>query len=198
VIRRLAWWCLAAGLLASCTGAGRPTLSDDTLPEPRCSADGMPIGPLDSDGLPSPVAARRQELVDAAVACDYRALGRLAFENSVDLRYEGEPMPVAQWREREHDGQPILRPLAGLLSLAHTRDEEDGARRFTWPTAVDWPSADVAPSPERSALRELVGEAGIFGWAEAGGYGGWRTSITANGDWTRFWYGPVDGEYEDP
>ena len=187
--------CLAAGLLTSCAGAGRPTLSADTTLEPRCSADGMQIGPLDSDGLPSPVAARRQELIDAAVACDYRALSRLARENGVDLRYEGEPMPVAQWRERERDGQPILGPLAGLLSLAHTRDQVDGARRFTWPTAVDWPSADLGNAQDRVALRGVVGEAGIFGWAEAGGYVGWRTSITADGTWTRFWYGPVDGEH---
>lgn len=195
MIRRLVVLALAAGLLASCAGAGRPTLSDDTVPESRCSADGMQIDPLDSDGIPSAVAARRQELIDAAVACDYRALQRLARENGVDLRYEGDPMPVSQWREREHDGQPILRPLAGLLSLAHTRDEVDGAERFTWPTAVDWPFADVADAQERAALAEVVGEAGIFGWAEAGGYVGWRTSITADGTWTRLWYGPTDDEY---
>ncbi len=196
MIRRLVVVGLVAGVVASCAGAGRPTLSDDTVPQPRCSADGMQPDPLDSDGMPSAVAARRQALIDAALACDYRALSRLARENGVDLRYEGEPMPVSQWREREHDGIPILRPLAGLLTLPHTRDEVDGAQRFTWPTAVDWPVADAADRQERAALREVVGEAGIFGWTEAGGYVGWRTSINADGTWSRFWYGPVDGEYD--
>ena len=69
---------VVAGLATACAGAGRPELTDETLPGGRCSADGMDVGPVDSDGLPSPVAARRQELIDAAVACDYRALARLA------------------------------------------------------------------------------------------------------------------------
>ena len=56
--------------------------------------------------------------------------------------------------------------------------------------------ADGTGGQERAALGEVVGEAGIFGWAEAGGYVGWRTSITGDGTWSRFWYGPVDGEYD--
>ncbi len=188
---------IAVVVLTSCAGAGRPELTDDTLPGRRCSADGMAVGPVDSDGLPSPVARRRQELIDAAVACDYRRLGRLALQSGVDVRFEGQEVPVRQWREWEHEGTPVLRPLAGLLGLAYARDEADGGQqRFTWPTAVDWPFADVASGRERAELLDVVGEAGIFGWAEAGGYAGWRTSIAADGTWARFWYGPVDGEYD--
>jgi hypothetical protein len=61
---------------------------------------------------------------------------------------------------------------------------------------VDWPFADVADPRDRQALFDVVGESGIFGWAEAGGYSGWRTSIALDGTWTRFWFGPVDGEYD--
>src|SRR5215218_8429315 len=127
-------------LAAACSGPERPTLTDDTVSDRRCSADGMVVEPPDSDGLPSPVAARRQELVDAALDCDYRALNRLARRTGVDLRIEGETVPSNQWRERENDGMAILGPLAGILSLPHVR--RDGG--FVWPNAVDWPFADVA------------------------------------------------------
>ena len=193
-MRRFLTLCLVVGLLSSCSGAGRPELSDETVPDRRCSADGMVVGPVDSDGMPSPVAARRQELIDAAVACDYRSLARLARADGVDIRMEGEIVPVAQWREREHDDMAILRPLAGLLGLAHVRQSEDERTLFTWPIAVDWPFADVGDGRDRAALLEIVGEGGIFGWAESGGYAGWRTSISEDGTWTRFWFGPVDRE----
>jgi hypothetical protein len=156
----------------------------------------MVVPALQSDGIPSPVAERRQELIDAAIDCDYRALGRLARETGVDIRVEGETVPVRQWREREHDGQPILRPLAGILTLEHVRRDGDQGVEFVWPNAVDWPFADVADGRDRQALLEAVGEAGVFGWREAGGYSGWRTTIGADGDWLTFWYGPVDGEYD--
>ena len=185
-----------AGLASACSGAGRPTLTDDTHAERECSADGMVIPEQDSDGIPSTVATRRQELIDAAVACDYRELGRIARQTGVDIRIEGEVVPVRQWREREHDAQPILRPLAGILSLAHVRRTGDGGEEFVWPNAVDWPFADVADGRDRQALLEVVGEQGIFGWREAGGYSGWRTTIGADGGWLTFWYGPIEGEYD--
>jgi hypothetical protein len=196
-MRRLLVTALVVAAAASaCSDASRPTLTDDTLAERRCSADGMTVPELQSDGIPSPVAARRQELIDAAVNCDYRKPSRLARDNHVDIRIEGETVPVAQWREREHDAQPILRPLAGILALEQVRRDGDRGEEFVWPNAVDWPFADVADERDRQALLEAVGEAGIFGWREAGGYAGWRTSIGADGTWQTFWYGPVDGEYD--
>ncbi len=186
---------VGALLLGACGGAGRPELSDQTLPPRACSADGLVVGPLDSDGIPSAVARTRQQLIDAAVACDYRALGRLARRHGVDLRFEGEVVPVAQWEEREHDGMPILRPLAGLLGLAWSRGEGAGGGQgdsaFTWPTAVDWPFKDVADGQERAALVEVVGEEGIYGWGEHGGYVGWRTTIAGDGTWASFLLGPA-------
>lgn len=194
--RLLATVLVVAGLATACSSAERPTLTDDTLAERRCSADGMVVPELQSDGIPSPVAARRQELIDAAVACDYRTLARLARETGVDIRMEGEVVPVRQWREREHDAQPILRPLAGILMLEHVRRDGEQGEEFAWPNAVDWPFADVADGQDRQDLLEVVGEAGIFGWREAGGYSGWRTTIGADGGWLTFWYGPIEGEYD--
>jgi hypothetical protein len=196
-MRRLVAMALTTLVLAtSCSGAGRPEVSEDTLPERECSADGLVVGEIDNDGLPSPVAQTRQQLIDAAVGCNYRTLSRLAQDDQVDIRFEGEIVPVGQWREREHDDVAILRILAGLLSLANVRRQADGTTQFVWPTAVDWPFADVGNGRERRDLLEVVGERGIFGWSEAGGYSGWRVAIGADGRWLNFWYGPVEGEYQ--
>jgi hypothetical protein len=120
----------------------------------------------------------------------------MARDARVDLRYEGDAIPVRAWRELEHDGAPVLRPLAGLLSLAHVRRQTGDGLEFTWPTAVDWPFADVGNARDRRALQEIVGEDGIFGWAEAGGYAGWRVAIGPDGRWLHLWYGPIEGDYE--
>jgi len=181
-------------VLAGCAGGDRPTLSDDTVPARACSADGLVVLPVDTDGIPAPVARRRQSVIDAAVDCDYATLRRIARHDGLVISIDGEVVPVGQWEHREADGQPILRPLAGILSLAHVTEGEGDARTFIWPTAVGWPFADVAPADERQALVDVVGEEGIFGWAGTGGYAGWRTSIDADGTWAMLAYGPLPGQ----
>lgn len=184
---------VATAVLAGC--AERPVLTDETLPGRRCSAEGLTVGPVDNDGIPAAVAATRQALIDAAVACDYGELGTRSVADATDLQYEGEAFPVRQWRRTERQGTEVLAPLARLLALAPVRVRDGDTVRFTWPSAVEWPFADVAPPGERRELVEAVGRDGIFGWSEAGGYAGWRVSIAPDGRWTRYWYGPVEGEY---
>ncbi len=178
---------VAALVAAGCGGAGRPELTDETMPDRECSADGMTVGPVDNDGLPSAVARTRQALIDAATACDYRALRRLANRDGLEISFDGDVVPPTQWRDREAEGLAILRPLAGLLGLSYAREGQS----FTWPIAVEWAFADVGDEPDRSALAEVVGEAGIYGWADGGGYEGWRTTIADDGHWAAFLLGPA-------
>jgi hypothetical protein len=187
-VRRTAALLVVVLVAFGCSGAGRPELTDETLPERECSADGMVVGPLDNDGLPSEVARTRQELVDAATACNYHALRRLARQDGLTISFDGDAVPPRLWRDREAEGLAILRPLAGLLGLAYARD----GGQFTWPTAVEWAFSDVGDPAEREALAEVVGEAGIYGWGGGGGYEGWRTTIAADGHWATFLLGPVD------
>lgn len=197
VLRRTLALLIALGVGASALTAcaERPVLTDETLPGRRCSADGLAVGPIDNDGIPAAVAATRQALIDAAVACDYGELGTRSAADATDLQYESEAFPVRRWRRTERQGTEVLAPLARLLALAPVRVRDGDSVRFTWPSAVDWPSADVAPPGERRELVEAVGRDGIFGWSEAGGYAGWRVTIAPDGRWTRYWYGPVEGEY---
>jgi hypothetical protein len=178
-------------VLVGCSGAGRPTLSEDTVPPLECSADGMTITEFAAEGVAPGVAATRQAIVDAAVDCDYEALLDLAAAGPVSVTLDGTDVPVADWERREAEGKPILRLVAGILTLVPATTATDGS--VTWPSAVDWQFSDVAPGDERQALIDVVGETGIFGWEETGGYAGWRTAIAADGSWSSVTLGPAPG-----
>jgi hypothetical protein len=152
----------------------------------------MTVGPVDNDGIPEPVAEQRQALIDRAVECDFRGITELARSSNTRVVIDGADVPPRRFRALEEDGQPVLRYLAGLLGLAHHSDGSGADRTFTWPSAVGWPFADVAPGDERAALVGVVGEDGIFGWSETGGYAGWRTTIGADGTWQSFSFGPAE------
>lgn len=176
---------------SGCGGGGRPTLTDDT-PAPRaCSADGLRTAEPDAEGLTAEVASTRRRIVAAATECDYDALIRLGAAGPVSVTLDGAEVPVTDWEGREAEGVPILRSVAGILGLAPAAPGTDGST--TWPSAVDWPFSDVAPGDERRALIDVVGEQGIFGWSETGGYAGWRTTIAADGTWTAVTLGPAPG-----
>jgi hypothetical protein len=178
-------------VLAACSGAGRPTLSQDTAPPLECSADGMNGADLTAEGVAPDVAATRQAIVDAAVDCDYDALLDLAAAGPVSVTLDGTDTPVAEWEHREGEGERILGFVAGILTLVPAPAAADGS--VTWPSAVDWQFSDVAPGDERQALIDVVGESGIFGWEETGGYAGWRTTIAADGAWSSVTLGPTPG-----
>jgi hypothetical protein len=174
-----------------CTGGGRPSLSAETLAPRACSADGMVTPQSGAEGLTPTVAATRQAIMDAAIECDYTTLETLAGDGGLRAVFDGIEVPVADWERREAEGMAILRPLAGILSLVPAAATADGS--VTWPSAVDWRFSDVAPGDERRALVEVLGENGVFGWAETGGYAGWRTTISADGAWSSATLGPSPG-----
>src|SRR5262245_36540973 len=87
---------LVALLASGCAGAGRPTLGD-TLPDRECSADGMVVPTFVNDGIPDAVARRRQALIDAAVACDWRTLRQMARHDGLAISFDGQRIPAARW-----------------------------------------------------------------------------------------------------
>lgn len=189
MIARVFLLAAAIGLAATaCSGAGRPTLTDDTAPPRNCSAEDMGLPPVDAEGIVPAVSSTRQAVIDAAVACDWDALIDLASTGPLSVTIDGQAVPVDQWEAREGDGQPILRFVAGVLALPPAEAAPDGV--VSWPSALDWAFSDVAPGDERQALADVVGEDGIYGWAETGGYAGWRTSITGDGTWASVASGP--------
>jgi hypothetical protein len=158
-------------------------------PQIRCSATGALGTPLPAQDLPSAVAEVRQRIFDAALACDYEALEAIALEKGegFTFSYGGGTDASEFWRARE-EGDAVepnpgpMRSLATILTMPFTRNE---AGSYAWPTAY-------SENPTEEAWEALV-VSGLYAQEEVDamrtggtGYLGYRTAITADGDWQFF------------
>ena len=155
-------------------------------PEVECSTADLRLTLPDQE-LPQPVADVRERIFGAAVACDYETLEQIALEQGEGFTFSygagPDDSPAAHWRELEESGvEEPMRVLATILTLPHTRNESGS---YAWPNAYN-----EAPTDE--AWQALV-DAGLYTQEEidgmrAGGTGylGYRTAITAEGDWQFF------------
>lgn len=160
-----------------------PTSTTVTLPAGGCSTAGMRVTMVEQD-LPTPVAATREAIFDAAVACDYDALAALTDER---FSYtfgnpDEEPLP-GYWRTQEADGQPVLRSLVLVLNLPNVERELDGDRRYR-----SWPSADQEHRSDADwdALVGLYSEDDVAQFRRDDMYTGWRAGIDDTGRWMYF------------
>ena len=165
-----------------------PTTPADTTPdgEGACSSSGLRLTLAEQD-LPPAVAAVRQRVFDAAVACDYDTLEEIALEQGegFTFSYGGGTDASEYWRSVEEGAAETpepMRALATILTLPYTRNESGS---YAWPTAY-------SESPTEDAWRDLV-DAGLYGAeqveqmkTQGTGYLGYRTAITADGDWQFF------------
>ena len=141
---------------------------------------------LPDEDLPQAVADVRQRVFDAALACDYETLEQIALEQGEGFTFSYGAGPddsaAEHWRELEESGaEEPLRVLATILTLPHTRNESGS---YAWPTAY-------SEAPTDEAWQALV-DAGLYTQEQidsmkaAGSYLGYRTAITADGDWQFF------------
>ena len=153
-------------------------------PEGECSTAGLRLTLPDQE-LPQPVADVRERIFGAAVACDYETLEQIALEEGAGFTYTlgvEADSAAGHWRELEESGtEEPMRILATILTLPYTRNESGS---YAWPNAYN-----EAPTDE--AWQALV-DAGLYAeeTVEAmklgGSYLGYRTAITADGDWQFF------------
>jgi hypothetical protein len=152
-------------------------------PEVTCSTAGLRLT-LAEQQLPAEVADVRKRVFDAAIACDYDTLEQIALEKGAGFTfsYGGETDASEYWRKLEADGaEKPMRALATILTLPYARNETGS---YAWPTAY-------SEHPTEEAWQALV-DAGLYTQDEidsmktAGSYLGWRTAITADGDWQFF------------
>jgi hypothetical protein len=154
-----------------------------TEPEASCSTSTVRTT-LPEQELPGAVASVRQRIFDAAVACDYETLQQIALEQGegFTFSYGAETSAAKFWRGLEESGETPLLDLVRILSIPHTRNETGS---YAWPSAYD-------ETPTDEDWKALV-DAGLYAQAEVDemkaqntGYLGWRTAITAEGDWQFF------------
>ena len=154
-------------------------------PEVTCSTAGVRLT-LPEQELPPEVADVRERIFGAAVACDYETLEQIALEKGAGFTfsYGGETDASEYWRSLEEDpaAEPKpMRTLATILTMPYTRNESGS---YAWPTAYN-------ESPTDDAWQALV-DAGLYTQEQidsmkaGGSYLGYRTAITADGDWQFF------------
>jgi hypothetical protein len=176
-VRRFSLFALiasAAVLLGVGAASARTTAS--------CSARGLSAS-LPAQKIPAKVASVRARIAKAAVACNYQALQRIAYEkDSFSFSFGSEKSPAAYWKQQEARGDRPLARLVKILGLPVTRNE---AGAYAWPsaytehpTAKDWNALVRAGVYARAAVDRM----------RKGGnmYFGYRSAITKTGDWQFF------------
>lgn len=151
----------------------------------ECSTAGLRLTLPDQD-LPSPVADVRKRVFDAAVACDYDTLEQIALEQGEGFTYSygvEADSAAGHWQELEESGtDEPMRILATILTMPYTRNESGS---YAWPTAYSESPTDEAWQALVDAGLQTQGEVDLM--REQGtGYLGYRTAITAEGDWQFF------------
>jgi hypothetical protein len=154
-----------------------------TEPEAGCSTSTVRTT-LPEQELPEAVASVRRRIFDAAIACDFDALQAIALEQGegFTFSYGAETSAADFWRGLEESGETPMLDLVRIISIPYTRNESGS---YAWPSAYEERPAD-------EDWQALV-DAGLYTQAEVDemraqntGYLGWRTAITAEGDWQFF------------
>jgi hypothetical protein len=151
----------------------------------ECSTSGLRLT-LPEQKLPAAVAEVRQRIYDAAVACDYDTLEQIALEKGAGFTFSyGSGTDASEyWREVEESSSEEPKPmraLATILTMPFTRNESGS---YAWPTAY-------SENPSEEAWQALAASGlysqDVVDQMKAGGmYLGYRTAITAAGDWQFF------------
>lgn len=174
------------------TGTTAPPIAPPTTTAPsttstaiagRCSASGVQEPPTQA-GLPSAVAATRDEIATAARACDYERLGELAAAGSSEFSFTfgAAQDPAEFWRQAEAEGQEPLRFLVELLARPYRAEPPT----YVWPSAYSYPSWAEVPESDRRALRPLYGDEDMRHFEAFGSYVGYRIGISSEGEWLFF------------
>lgn len=154
--------------------AAEPTESPDVGATPTgqtsCSAATLSTDFPPPAGLPAPVAETRSEILQAAVNCDYEELAALGMEPDGAFQYSTEEesagpdaKPAEFWAAQEEAGAEPMAHLIGILS---------GEPVYQPVTEQEDPGSGS--------------EEGYYNWPAAADPAGWKTAITAGGDWIFF------------
>jgi hypothetical protein len=139
---------------------------------------------LPKQELPPAVAEVRERIFAAVSECDFEALEKIAlekdgFEFSFD---EAGDSAAAYWSQLEANAADSPMYVLALILTMSTARNEAGAH--TWPGAY-------TENPSDAAWQEII-DAVLYTPQEidqmraANSYTGWRTAITADGDWQLF------------
>jgi hypothetical protein len=157
-------------------------------PPGKCSAQRLGGLLKPEAGVPSTVAATRERIGRAAVACDYDALGRLASEGAAPFTFTYGDATRAEtyWRNEELTGARPLSKLVKILSLEPATRRTGEETQFVWPAAYAYDSWVAVPDAQKDALRAVYTPPQIAEFRDQHSYIGYRVGISATGEWLFF------------
>jgi hypothetical protein len=140
-----------------------------------------------AEALPALVVEKRDALIVAAEDRDWQVLRELIPDRGFDFSFGVSDDPIAYWKDREAEGEPVLDILTTLLEGPWARNEPTnrGEILYVWPApsvkpADEWNRKDIAILRRTSSARE------IELYRDLGHYIGWRVGIWEDGTWSSF------------
>ena len=171
-----------------------PVPSENEIARGNCSAGDSQVTAYDwpEHGVPAAVEEVRNQIIVAAIACDYETLEEIALAagDGFSFSYGGDESPARFWRQRERDAQRFAEPtseymryLVSILDLPYCKESgPDGRVYYVWPrvhcgarTAGDWDD-----------LKGLYTDEQIEMMRTGDSYLGFRVGILESGDWVYF------------
>jgi hypothetical protein len=177
------------------------TTASAVVPEGQVGAclDADVDRPARQADLPEPVAAMRDRIIAAALACDADALVDLGGANLDDPFTAGSKLePSLREIDQQHEplrgsgDPPVLEILLGVLDTPPAEVTfGDGSPGFVWPAAAVYDTWEEVPTQDLDALESVYpdpqGFAEHFGFDS---YSGWWIGISVYGDWLYLYWGP--------
>jgi hypothetical protein len=152
--------------------------------ELQCSGASVDPVLVEQPGLSPENASLRAAIFEAAVLCDWEGLRALQVEG-FSYSFGAGDDAISYWQELEANGEEPIRFLAELLNRPYGTQPGPGTSEYySWPSAfvTEW---SQVPEADREALRPLYDEDDFAGFAEFGGYFGYRVGIL-DGTWMSF------------
>ena len=135
------------------------------------------------NGLPAPVAEKREAIVAAAKSFDYDRLETLLDPKNFSYSFGASGDPVAYWRRLEEKSHvPIL---GDHLPVVFASPHALRGDVYVWPSVHGEPPSEWT-AEERRWLRSRYSKEEITQFEEAGGYLGYRAGIRKDGTWLFF------------
>ncbi len=131
------------------------------------------------------MAAARDRIARAAIACDWELLHRLT-AGDFAYSYGIGRRPVDYWQELEAAGEAVTAQMVVALGMSFGVDHQFEQPIYYWPAAL---GADPGAA-EWAELPDVYTEAELAKMTEFGGFTGHRHGIRADGDWRFFVYAP--------
>jgi len=156
-----------------------------TIVYPVCSGADAAADLVEQPELPAAIAEKRAAIFAAARNCDWPTLASL-LGDPFSYTFGIDEDPIAYWQEREIAGDDVMYRLAELLNRSFLVTYADATTTYyTWPLAFGGSWSEL-PEAAIEELRPLYDDEDFAGFADFGGYIGYRVGILEDGTWVYF------------